>query len=69
MGALPMVQHYLVAQTPIVRRGPTQMPWQVIGDFATLADYQAYSAAPVHLAIRDDFTANTSRVAFLDVNV
>jgi hypothetical protein len=43
------------------------MEWQVVGDFASLADYEAYSRAPVHLAIRDDFNAHTSRVAFLDV--
>jgi hypothetical protein len=43
------------------------MDWQVIGDFASMADYRAYSDAPVHLAIRDDFRAHTSRVAFLDV--
>ena len=69
MGTLPMVQHYLVARTSIANRAPHQMQWQVIGDFASLEDYQAYSDAPVHLAIREDFTANTSRVAFLDVNV
>jgi hypothetical protein len=32
-------------------------------------DYKAYSASPVHLAIREDFTAHTSRVAFLDVQL
>ena len=69
MGTLPMVQHYLVARTSIAKRAQHQMEWQVIGDFANLEDYQAYSDAPVHLAIRADFTANTSRVAFLDVNV
>jgi hypothetical protein len=45
------------------------MQWQVIGDFASVADYHAYSQAPVHLAIRDDFKAHTSRVAFLDVKL
>jgi hypothetical protein len=67
MGQLPMVQHYVVEKTAAYRSDPTQMEWQVIGDFATVADYHAYSNAPVHLAIRDDFTAHTSRVAFLDV--
>jgi hypothetical protein len=59
MGTLPMVQHYLVARTSVASRGSDQMEWQVIGDFASLEDYQAYSDAPVHLAIREDFTANT----------
>jgi hypothetical protein len=67
MGKLPMVQHYVVEKTAAYGADPTQMQWQVIGDFATVADYHAYSNAPVHLAIRDDFTAHTSRVAFLDV--
>ena len=67
MGQLPMVQHYVVEKTTAYGADPTQMEWQVIGDFATVADYHAYSNAPVHLAIRDDFTAHTSRVAFLDV--
>jgi len=67
MGKLPMVQHYVVEKTAAYGADPTQMQWQVIGDFATVADYHAYSDAPVHLAIRDDFTAHTSRVAFLDV--
>jgi hypothetical protein len=67
MGKLPMVQHYVVERTSAYGSDPTQMEWQVIGDFATLDDYHAYSNAPVHLAIRDDFTAHTSRVAFLDV--
>jgi hypothetical protein len=67
MGKLPMVQRYLVERTLAYGADPTQMEWQVIGDFATVDDYHAYSNAPVHLAIRDDFTAHTSRVAFLDV--
>jgi hypothetical protein len=69
MGKLPMVQHYVVERTLAAKPGPTAMEWQVIGDFASLDDYKAYSSAPVHLAIRDDFTAHTSRVAFLDVAV
>ncbi len=67
MGTLPMVGHYVVERTAAYGSDPTQMEWQVIGDFATVDDYHAYSNAPVHLAIRDDFTAHTSRVAFLDV--
>jgi hypothetical protein len=67
MGKLPMVQHYLVERTTAPVAGPIQMEWQVVGDFASMADYEAYSSAPIHLAIREDFTANTSRVAFLDV--
>jgi hypothetical protein len=67
MGKLPMVQNYVVEKTTAYGSDPTQMEWQVIGDFATVDDYHAYSNAPVHLAIRDDFTAHTSRVAFLDV--
>jgi hypothetical protein len=69
MGQLPMVQHYLVERTVARKPGEIQMEWQVIGDFASLEDYRAYSDAPVHLAIRDDFTAHTSRVAFLDVRI
>jgi len=69
MGKLPMVQHYVVQRTLAAALGPTAMEWQVIGDFASLDDYKAYSSAPVHLAIRDDFTAHTARVAFLDVAV
>lgn len=68
MGTLPMVQHYRVDRSSAAP-DPNQMQWQVIGDFASLADYQAYSDAPVHRAIRDDFTAHTSRVAFLDAKV
>jgi hypothetical protein len=67
MGTLPMVQNYLVERASPSAAGPDQMEWQVIGDFASLADYRAYSEAPVHRAIRDDFTAHTARVAFLDV--
>ncbi len=69
MGQLPMVQHYLVERTAVRTPGPLQMEWQVIGDFASLEDYRAYSNAPVHLGIREDFTAQTSRVAFLDVRI
>jgi len=69
MGNLPMVQNYIVQKTIAFGSAPAQMEWQVIGDFATVEAYRAYSDAPVHLAIRDDFTANTSRVAFLDVKI
>jgi hypothetical protein len=69
MGKLPMVLSYLVQPSVGSASDPNQMQWQVIGDFASVADYKAYSAAPVHLAIREDFTAHTSRVAFLDVQV
>jgi hypothetical protein len=69
MGRLPMVQNYLVEQHMPAAAGPDQMDWQVIGDFASMADYTAYSDAPVHLAIREDFTAHTARVAFLDVEL
>ena len=67
MGRLPMVQAYQVEPNACYPGDPAQMQWQVIGDFATVADYRAYAAAPVHLAIRDDFRAHTARVAFLDV--
>jgi hypothetical protein len=67
MGKLPMVQAYRVERSALDPADPAQMQWQVIGDFASEADYRAYAAAPVHLAIRDDFNAHTSRVAFLDV--
>jgi hypothetical protein len=69
MGRLPMVRSYLVQPATPSVQGPDQMQWQVIGDFDSLADYQAYASAPVHLQIREDFTAHTSRVAFLDVFV
>jgi len=69
MGQLPMVQHYLAEPTAAKGSSPDQMEWQVVGDFANFADFKAYADAPVHLAIREDFTAHTSRVAFLDVNV
>jgi hypothetical protein len=69
MGTLPMVRRYLVQPSAAPGSDPTQMQWQVVGDFASVADYRAYSAAPVHLAIREDFTAHTSRVAFLDVQL
>ena len=69
MGRLPMVQHYVVEQAAIDPSDPARMQWQVIGDFGSIEDYTAYSQAPVHLAIRDDFKVHTSRVAFLDVQV
>jgi hypothetical protein len=69
MGHLPMVQAYHVERSALYPGDPAQMQWQVIGDFASVADYHAYSAAPVHLAIRDDFKAHTARVAFLDVQL
>ncbi len=69
MGRLPMVRSYLVQPAAPNVSGPDQMQWQVIGDFDSLADYQAYSSAPVHLQIGPDFKAHTSRVAFLDVFV
>jgi hypothetical protein len=69
MGRLPMVRSYLVQPASPNVSGPDQMQWQVIGDFDSLADYQAYASAPVHLQIGPDFKANTSRVAFLDVFV
>jgi hypothetical protein len=69
MGQLPMVQHYLVERTAARAPGAIEMEWQVVGDFASLDDYRAYSEAPVHLAIREDFTAQTSRVAWLDVRI
>jgi hypothetical protein len=69
MGKLPMVQNYLVQESVSPTPNPPQMQWQVTGDFRSLADYKAYSEAPVHLAIRKDFTANTSRVTFLDVEL
>ncbi len=69
MGKLPMVQAYRVERSASYPSDPSQMQWQVIGDFASVEDYRAYSNAPVHLAIRDDFKAHTSRVAFLDVEL
>jgi hypothetical protein len=69
MGHLPMVQAYHVERSALYPGDPTQMQWQVIGDFASVADYRAYAAAPVHLAIREDFKAHTARVAFLDVQL
>jgi hypothetical protein len=69
MGKLPMVRSYIVAPAATSGSDLGLMQWQVIGDFASVADYHAYSEAPVHLAIRDDFTAHTARVAFLDVAV
>jgi hypothetical protein len=69
MGRLPMVRSYLVQPAAPNVSGPDQMQWQVIGDFDSLTDYQAYASAPVHLQIGPDFKAHTSRVAFLDVFV
>jgi hypothetical protein len=69
MGKLPMVLNYVVEPCAPSVTGPDEMQWQVIGDYASVADYTAYSEAPVHLAIRDDFTAHTSRVAFVDVEM
>jgi len=69
MGRLPMVRSYLVQPASPTVSGPDQMQWQVIGDYDSLADYQAYASAPVHLQIGPDFKAHTSRVAFLDVFV
>jgi hypothetical protein len=69
MGRLPMVRSYLVQRASTYVADAYQMQWQVIGDFDSLADYQAYASAPVHLQISADFKANTSRVAFLDVSV
>ncbi len=69
MGRLPMVRSYLVQPAAADVSGPDQMQWQVIGDFESLADYQAYALAPVHLQIGADFKAHTSRVAFLNVFV
>jgi hypothetical protein len=69
MGKLPMVQHYLVTPGELATNEPGRMQWQVIGDFASLADFQAYYAAPDHLAMRDDFVAHTSRVAFIDIEL
>jgi len=69
MGKLPMVQAYRVERSALYPSDPTQMQWQVIGDFASVDDYKAYSKAPVHLAIADDFKAHTARVAFLDVEL
>jgi hypothetical protein len=67
MGRLPMVLSFWVAPNIAFGSDPAQMEWQVIGDFGSLKDYQAYAAAPAHLSIRDDFQAHTSRVAFIDV--
>ncbi len=69
MGPMPIERHYIVQPSALAAAGPMQMQWQVIGDFANLADHHAYSQAPVHLAIRDDFNAQTSRVAFLDAKL
>jgi hypothetical protein len=69
MGTLPMVQNYIVERNKSYVPETATMEWQVIGDFASVEDYKAYSQAPIHLAIRDDFTAQTSRVAFLDTRV
>jgi len=69
MGRLPMVRSYLVQPHAQGAAGPDQMDWEVIGDFASMDDYKAYSDAPEHLSLRDDFRAHTSRVAFLDVQL
>jgi hypothetical protein len=69
MGTLPMVQHYVVARSAAYGSGGAKMEWQVIGDFASVDDFQAYSRAPAHLTLRDDFKAHTARVAFLDVEL
>ena len=69
MGKLPMVQNYIVERNSFYVPETTKMEWQVIGDFASAEDYKAYSQAPIHLAIREDFTAQTSRVAFLDTQL
>jgi hypothetical protein len=69
MGKLPMVRFYLVEPAASANSEENKMQWQVVGDFDSVADYRAYSAAPEHLAIREDFTTHTSRVAFLDVEI
>jgi hypothetical protein len=69
MGKLPMVQRYFVEPTAASASSDSPMQWQVIGDFGSVDDYWAYSRAPVHLAIREDFKSNTSRVAFIDVKL
>jgi hypothetical protein len=66
---MPMVKRYLVQASPRNAADPDQMQWQVAGDFVSMADYQAYAQAPVHFAIRKDFSENTTRVTFLDVAV
>jgi hypothetical protein len=67
MGRLPMVQAYRVEKSAAPAPAGERMEWQVIGDFASTADYKAYSDAPNHLAMRDDFRRHTARLAFLDV--
>ncbi len=69
MGKLPMVQNYLVEKNAAKITDATQTEWQVSGDFARMADYKAYSEAPVHLAIRKDFTEHSAHVTFLDVAI
>jgi hypothetical protein len=66
MGKLPMVQAYLVEPGSSIGPDPDEMEWQVVGDYKNVEAYRAYSDAPNHLAIRDMFVKNTSRVAFLD---
>ncbi len=66
MGRLPMVQAYLVEPCSPYLAGSDQMEWQVLGDYRSKEDYKSYSDAPNHLAIRDVFVKNTSKVAFLD---
>jgi hypothetical protein len=67
MGEMPMVQAYRVDQAAPTGDDPDEMEWQVIGDFASLADFRAYADAPMHRAIREDFNANSARVAFIDI--
>jgi hypothetical protein len=67
MGRLPMVRGYRVEPASPAATGPNQMQWEVIGDFASAADYKAYAEAPVHTSLFKDFAAHTSRVAFIDV--
>ena len=67
MGRNSKAKRYLVEPHAPAPTGPDQMDWEVIGDFASMADFTAYALAPAHLAMRDDFTAHVSRVAFLDV--
>jgi hypothetical protein len=36
---------------PDVGRGPTNLDYAVVADFASMEDYQAYAANPVHLDV------------------
>jgi len=67
MGRNSMAKSYVVQPHAPTQISPDHMQWEVIGDFADMADFRAYALAPAHLALRDDFTAHVSRVAFLDV--